>query len=257
MPEIKRCFWNPPQKSLPERKLFNMKIGILGLGKMGSRIAIKLHHEKHEVFVWNRTPKEILGVQSVKTIKELVSKLSKPRIFWIMLPSGEPTQTAIDELSKYLQKGDIVVDGGNANFKDTEARFRKFKKIGIEFLGIGVSGGIIAAKNGYPLMVGGSRKAYLKIKPILDSLSIPNGGHAYFGEGGAGHFVKMVHNAIEYGYMQSISEGFAVLEKSNYKFDLERIANLYRKNTLISGFMMDRAAEVLQKDPKLENLTGF
>jgi 6-phosphogluconate dehydrogenase len=120
-----------------------------------------------------------------------------------------------------------------------------------------VSGGIIAAKNGYPLMVGGSKKAYLKIKPILDSLSKPSGGHQYFGEGGAGHFVKMVHNAIEYGYMQSIGEGFAVLEKSKYKFDLEKVADLYRKNTLISGFMMDRTEEVLKQDLKLKKLTGF
>jgi 6-phosphogluconate dehydrogenase len=233
-----------------------MIIAIIGLGKMGSRIAIKLHAEKHQVFAWNRTPKNISGIKSATTLQELVSKLSKPRIFWIMLPAGDPTQTAINELSKYLRKGDIVVDGGNANFKDTEKRFQKFKKTGIEFLGIGVSGGIIAAKNGYPLMVGGSKKAYLKIKPILDSLSKPNGGYQYFGEGGAGHFVKMVHNAIEYGYMQAIGEGFEVLDKSKYKFNLEQVANLYRKNTLISGFMMDRTQEVLDQDPKLKKLTG-
>ena len=233
-----------------------MKIGILGLGKMGSRIAIKLHHEKHEVFVWNRTPKEISGVQSVKTIKDLVSKLSKPRIFWIMLPSGEATQTAIDELLKYLKKGDIVVDGGNANFKDTEERFQKFRKAGIGFLGIGVSGGIIAAKNGYPLMVGGSKKAYLKIKPILDSLAKPNGGHQYFGEGGAGHFVKMVHNGIEYGIMQSLGEGFEVLEKSKYKFNLLDVAKIWQKGTLVSGFMLDRAVDALVQDLTLKNMAG-
>jgi len=234
-----------------------MKVGVLGLGKMGSRIAQKLYEEKHQVFAWNRTPKEIEGIKTTKVIEELVSKLLKPRVLWLMLPAGEPTQNVIDELSKFLEKGDIVIDGGNAHFKDTEKRYQKFKKMGIEFLGIGVSGGIVASKNGYPLMVGGSQKAYRYIKPILDSLVKPNGGHEYFGEGGAGHFVKMVHNAIEYGYMQSIGEGFAVLEKSEYGFDLEKIANLYRKNTLISGFMMDRTAEVLQKDPKLRNLTGL
>jgi 6-phosphogluconate dehydrogenase len=234
-----------------------MKIAILGLGKMGSRIAQKLHDEGHEVIVWNRTSKEIEGIEFVENIQDLASKLQKPRVVWVMLPAGEVTEEALRNLEKFVEKGDIVVDGGNAYFKDTEKRYQRFKDLGIEFLGIGVSGGIIAAKNGYPLIVGGSKEAYEQIKPILDSLSKPNGGHEYFGEGGAGHFVKMVHNAIEYGYMQSIGEGFEVLEKSEYGFNLEKIANLYRKNTLISGFMMDRTSEVLQKDPKLENLTGF
>ena len=159
-----------------------MTIAIIGLGKMGSRIATKLHDENHQVFVWNRsweTTEKFLArafnspqsgfPRSFKTIQDLVLNLPTPRVFWLMLPSGEPTQAVINELSKYLQKGDIVVDGGNAHFKDTEKRFQKFKKMGIEFLGVGVSGGIVAAKNGYPLMVGGSKKAYLKIKPILDS----------------------------------------------------------------------------------------
>jgi 6-phosphogluconate dehydrogenase len=234
-----------------------MTIGILGLGKMGSRIAQKLHEEGHEVIAWNRTLKEIAGIKTTEKIQDLSVKLSKPRILWLMLPAGEPTEETLKELEKFVEKGDIVVDGGNAHFQDSERRYQKFKELGIEFLGIGVSGGIIAAQNGYPLMVGGSKLAYEHIRPILDSLSKPNGGHEYFGEGGAGHFVKMVHNAIEYGYMQSIGEGFEVLEKSEYGFNLEKIANLYRKNTLISGFMMDRTAEVLQKDPKLENLTGI
>jgi len=272
-----------------------MKIAILGLGKMGSRIAQKLHNEGHEIVVWNRSfevaqkfvkgaevntkifslsaqgskklsPKSagsnessenFVSPRAFSTISELISNLPKPRVVWLMLPAGEPTQNVIDEIQKYLEKGDIVIDGGNAHFADTEKRYQHFKDLGIEFLGIGVSGGIIAAENGYPLMAGGSEKAYKFIKPILDSLSKPAGGHAYFGAGGTGHFAKMVHNAIEYGYMQSIGEGFAVLEKSQYNFDLEKVANLYRKNTLISGFMMDRTAEVLQKDPKLNNVTGF
>ena len=279
-----------------------MTIGILGLGKMGSRIAQKLHDEKHQVFAWNRTWEAtdkfikslrgpaakgaevdtkffLLSAQGSKklnlefegsnessensvsprafeTIQELVSKLPKPRILWLMLPAGEPTQTVINQLSKYLQKGDIVVDGGNAHFKDTEKRYQKFKKMGVEFLGIGVSGGIVAAKNGYPLMVGGSKKAYQKIKPILDSLAKPAGGHEYFGEGGAGHFVKMVHNGIEYGIMQSLGEGFAVLEKSKYKFNLLDVAKIWQKGTLVSGFMLDRSVDALAQDPKLKNMVG-
>lgn len=233
-----------------------MKIAVLGLGKMGSRIAQKLHEEGHEVVAWNRTPKEITGIEIVEVIQDLAIKLGKQRVFWLMLPAGEPTQNVLDELQKFLQKGDIVIDGGNAYFKNTEKRYQHFKNLGIEFLGIGVSGGIIAGRNGYPLMVGGSKTAYESIIPILDSLAKPNGGHQYFGEGGAGHFVKMVHNGIEYGIMQSLGEGFEVLQKSEYKFDLLAVAKLWQKGTLVSGFMLDRAVDALTQNPDLQNMQG-
>jgi len=232
-----------------------MKIVILGLGKMGSRIAQKLHEEGHEVIAWNRTPKEIEGIEFVENIQDLAS-LSTPRVLWLMLPAGDATQNVLDEAQKYLQKGDIVIDGGNAHFADTEKRYQHFKDLGIEFLGIGVSGGIIAAKNGYPLMVGGSKTAYDSIIPILDSLSKPNGGHQYFGEGGAGHFVKMVHNGIEYGIMQSLGEGFEVLQKSQYSFNLLEVAKLWQKGTLVSGFMLDRAVDSLGQSLDLESMSG-
>ena len=275
-----------------------MKIGIIGLGKMGSRIATKLYEEGHEVLVWNRSEEVTqnfiaalkslsdfdessnasvpakLGIRSdlhrtlaktssqrtapraARTIQELILELPNPRVIWLMLPAGEPTQSILDEVQKLLQKDDIIIDGGNARFQDSEKRYQAFKKIGIEFLGIGVSGGVIAAKSGYPLMVGGSLKAYRYIKPILDSLSKPNGGHQYFGEGGAGHFVKMVHNGIEYGIMQSLGEGFAVLEKSKYSFNLLEVAKLWQKGTLVSGFMLDRAVHGLNQNPNLENMAG-
>lgn len=292
-----------------------MKIAVLGLGKMGSRIAQKLYQGGHEVIVWNRSfdvaedfvkrnvrqthvsddtrqvsvqsskltrslnesRSQELGEDSnkikstfdssesdlssvfpraFKNIQELVSALSTPRILWLMLPAGEPTQNVLDEVQKNLQKGDIVIDGGNAHFQDTEKRYKHFKDLGIEFLGIGVSGGILASKNGYPLMVGGSKTAYEYIKPILDSLSRPNGGYQYFGTGGAGHFVKMVHNGIEYGIMQSLAEGFAVLEKSQYSFNLLEVAKLWQKGTLVSGFMLDRAVDGLTQNPNLKSMAG-
>ena len=173
-----------------------------------------------------------------------------------MLPAGETTQNILDEVSGYLEKGDIVIDGGNSNYKDTQRRFEKLSEDGLLFLGIGVSGGIISAKEGYPIMVGGSREAYEHIIPILDSLSKPHGGYEYFGEGGAGHFVKMIHNGIEYGIMQSLGEGFEVLEKAPYSFDLLSVVRLWQKGTLVSGFMLDRAEEVLEKDGKLESIDG-
>src|SRR3989344_2969297 len=249
-----------------------MKVGFIGLGKMGSRIVLKLLKEGHTVVVWNRSSKASeeleLKVQNAKfkitsqklkiskTIGELVGSLEKPRVVWLMLPAGKATQTVFDEVSRFVEKEDIVIDGGNAYYKDTEDRYRKLKKIGVRFLGIWVSGGIIAAEKGYPLMVGGDKSAYQHILPILSSLAKPNGGHAYFGEGGAGHFVKMVHNGIEYGMMQSLGEGFEVLEKSAYKFDLLKIASLWQKGTLVSGFLLNRAKDALSKNQKLDDIVG-
>lgn len=230
-----------------------MKVGFIGLGKMGSRMVEKLLKEGHEVVAWNRSGHEL---KNAETVEELVKSLEKPRVVWSMVPAGEATEDILKELSKFVEIGDIVIDGGNSHFKDTQRRFDSFKKKGIMFLGIGVSGGIIAARDGYPMMIGGDKAAYEFIKPILNSLAKPNGGHEYFGEGGAGHFVKMIHNGIEYGIMQSLGEGFEVLEKAPYKLDLLKVAKLYQKGTLVSGFMLDRTVEALANDPKLSSIVG-
>src|SRR3990167_4517853 len=248
-----------------------MTIGFIGLGKMGSRMASKLLGEGHSLAVWNRSKDAIeefkiqnakfkITIQNLKvaeTIQDLIKRLEQPRIVWAMVPAGDATEEILKEASKFVEKDDIVIDGGNSNFKDTQTRFEQFKKRGIRFLGIGVSGGIIAATEGYPMMAGGDKSAYEFIKPILDSLAKPNGGHEYFGTGGAGHFVKMIHNGIEYGIMQSLGEGFGVLQKSSYNLDLIKIAKLYQKGTLVSGFMLDRTADILSKDSELQNIKGF
>lgn len=226
-----------------------MKLGFIGLGKMGSRMVGKLLEEGHEVAAWTRS-------ESTITIEELIHGLEKPRVIWMMVPAGEATQEVLDEVSKFVEKDDVVIDGGNANYKDTEVRYQKLKNKNIKFLGIGVSGGVIAAKEGYPLIAGGDKSAYEFIKPILDSLANPHGGHEYFGTGGAGHFVKMVHNGIEYGVMQSLGEGFGVLDKAPYDLDLLKVARLYQKGTLLSGFMMDRTVDALKSDPKLDSIVG-
>lgn len=231
-----------------------MKLGFVGLGKMGARMVNKLQKESHEVMAWNRSEHKL---KNVETVEKLIKSLEAPRVIWSMVPAGSPTENIIAEISKFVSEKDIVIDGGNSNFKDTQRRYEEFKNKGIRFLGIGVSGGIIAATQGYPMMVGGDKSAYEHIIPILDSLSKPNGGHEYFGLGGAGHFVKMVHNGIEYGIMQSLGEGFEVLEKSPYNLDLIKVAKLYQKGTLVCGFMLDRAAEALSKDPHMENIQGI
>ncbi len=250
-----------------------MKIGFIGLGKMGRRMATRLFLEKHELVVWNRSPgpsQELVEecarleskqpgvgrVSAAASLPDLVRGLPRPRIIWMMLPAGEPTGSVLGTVSDLLDNNDILIDGGNAHYKDTEARFRLLTEKKVRFLGIGVSGGIIAERQGYPMMVGGDRSAYDDIEPVLSSLARPSGGHQYFGTGGAGHFVKMVHNGIEYGIMQSLGEGFEVLEKAPYKLDLADVARLYQKGTLVSGFMLDRVVEVLERNPNLAGMRG-
>ncbi len=260
-----------------------MKLGFIGLGKMGARMVQKLLKEGHEVVVWNRSSEPIenlksqisnlkstsQNLKSAETIRELIGGLDKPRVIWSMVPAGEATDNVLTEISKFIEKDDIIIDGGNAFYKDTQERFEKFRKQGIRFLGIGVSGGIIAGTQGYPMMVGGDKSAYEAIKPILNSLAKParhatqgvaggpRGGYEYFGTGGAGHFVKMVHNGIEYGIMQSLGEGFEVLNKAPYELDLLKVAKLWQKGTLVSGFLLDRAVEVFAKDQTLKNIEGI
>ncbi|MBI2621789.1 MAG: decarboxylating 6-phosphogluconate dehydrogenase [Candidatus Levybacteria bacterium] len=237
-----------------------MQIGFIGLGKMGARMAGKLLREDYKVCVWNRSKDAVeefkiqnskFKIESQKlkiaaSIEDLVRSLDKPRIVWVMVPNVA-VEEILTEVRKFVGEGDIVIDGGNSNYRDTERRFKEFEKGGVRFLGIGVSGGIISGDKGFPMMVGGSRSGYEYIKPILDSLAKPGGGHEYFGTGGAGHFIKMVHNGIEYGLMQSLAEGFEVLEKSKYKLDLLKIAKLFQKGTIVSGFLLDRLKDALER----------
>lgn len=246
-----------------------MQIGFLGLGKMGTRMVEKLLADGHTVVGWNRSQNIVdefrlilsekkLGERFVAAddIASLVKGLSMPRVIWMMLPAGEATQTVLGELVKYVEPGDIIIDGANAFYKDTQRRSEELRAKGIKFLGIGVSGGIKAAENGYPLMVGGDKNAYEYIQPLLKTLSQPHGGYSYFGEGGAGHFVKMVHNGIEYGMMQAIGEGFGVLEKAPYQLNLLEVADLWQKGTIVSSFLMDCAKDALEKDPRLAGIEG-
>lgn len=245
-----------------------MQIGFIGFGKMGSRMVKKLLAGGHEVIGWNRsksgvdalvnslTPDELQLFSPADNVEHLVSSLVTPRVLWLMLPAGGATQGILDEIAPLLQKGDIIIDGGNAKYTDTQERVESFEKKGIRFLGIGVSGGILAATNGYPLMAGGDKTAYEYITPILETLAKPHGGYSYVGSGGAGHFVKMVHNGIEYGMMQAIGEGFGVLEKSEYDLDLLQVAKIWSQNTIIAGLLMDCAVKALENDANLSKIVG-
>lgn len=235
-----------------------MRIGFIGLGKMGGRMSEKLLRAGHEIVGLDLSSEARDALRSkftdsknltiAKTLEDLINSLPTPRVTYLMLPAGDPTENTLAELSKILEPGDIVIDGGNSKFNDTDRHANDFAAKNIKFLGIGISGGIVAAKEGYPMMAGGDKSAYTHITPILDSLAKPHGGHHYFGVGGAGHFVKMVHNGIEYPIMQALGEGFGILESSPYDLDLLEVAKLYQKGTLVSGFMLDRTVEALEDD---------
>lgn len=247
-----------------------MQIAILGLEKMGGKIAEKLMLDDHEVIAWDRTPDVLERLRTEKaefivnqklvlarSISELPQFLRKPYIIWSMLPAGEATETTLQEVDTIVGGGDIVIDGGNASHRDTQRRFDAYTSKGIKFLGIGLSGGIQGFEDGYCLMVGGNQEAYDYIAPLLDSLANPGGIHSFFGTGGAGHFVKMVHNGVEAGMMQAIGEGFGVLTKSKYNFDLVSVANNWQSGSIVSSFLMDMVSDALTKDKTLATTEGI
>lgn len=248
-----------------------MQIAILGMGKMGRNIAEKLMVEGHKVVVWNRSRDVVekmrvekasyiveQKLQIIHQLDELRQELVKPRIAWLMLPAGDATEEVLAQLLQgAVDTGDIVIDGGNAFFEETERRYSAFEARKIKYLGIGVSGGIGGLRNGYPLMVGGNQSAYDYVTVILDSLAKPNGGHTYFGPGGAGHFVKMVHNGVEYGMMQAIAEGFGILAKSDYHLNLVDIGNTWQRGSIVASFLVYEAVSALIKDPGLSQFDGY
>ena len=238
-----------------------MQIALIGLGKMGYNIALNLRNHGHTVIAHDQS--EVLtdkigtesGISSVNSVSELTAALSSPRIIWLMVPAGPIVDKVIESLLSYLVQGDILIDGGNSNFNDSVRRHKYLKDKGIEFLDCGTSGGTSGALNGACTMIGGEQSVYEYCKPVFDDLSLP-GGTRYVGGPGAGHFVKMVHNGIEYGMMQSIAEGFEVLEKSAYDFDFQQIAELWNHGSVVRSWLMELSAQAFSKDPDLSAIRG-
>jgi len=233
-----------------------MRIGFIGLGRMGSNMVRRLVREGHEVVVYNRTAektREIAGEGAVPSfsIAEMVTLLDRPRVAWVMVPAGDATETQIDELMEHLEPGDTIVDGGNTNFHDDVRRHSKVAEKGLRYVDAGVSGGIWGLQNGYCLMVGGERDAVEPLEPIFRSLA-PADGYLHVGGPGAGHYVKMIHNGIEYGMMQALAEGFALLAaREDFDFDLGRLADTWRHGSVVRSWLLDLCAEVLQEDETL------
>ncbi len=239
-----------------------MELGIIGLGRMGKFMALRLL-KNHKVVVHNRSPEPIKeaakkGAIAAFTLEEMFSKLKSPRIIWTMIPSGEPTEQMLSRIYDLASAGDIVIDGGNSNFKDSKRRYQKFAQKKISYMDIGVSGGLVAAKTGYCLMAGGDLATFKKVEPLLKALSVED-GYGYMGPSGSGHYVKMVHNAIEYGMMQAIGEGFDLLNKSEYSqnLDLKKVANLWNHGSIVRSFLMEMTENAFSKDPKLSSIAGY
>jgi 6-phosphogluconate dehydrogenase len=237
-----------------------MQIGLVGLGKMGFPLALNLHDKGFDVIAFDvaensreNVAKEGVGV--AESLSAMVLKLTAPRVIWLMIPSGEIIDKVIEELIPMLSPDDTLIEGGNSFYKDSIKRHNLLKARGIHFLDCGTSGGVSGARNGVCAMIGGDKAVFDRCESVFKSISVPN-GYLHTGEAGSGHFVKMVHNGIEYGMMQSIAEGFEVFEKSNFGLDFEAIATLFNQGSVIRGWLMELTANAFQKDPNLEAIKG-
>ncbi len=241
-----------------------MEIGMRGLGRMGSNMVRRLLAGSHRLVVYDPLSKvvEIMveqGAVGATSIADLAGKLTKPRAVWMMVPSGEPTESTINAIAAELSPGDIVIDGGNSNYKDSMRRGTALAEKGLLFLDAGTSGGIWGLKEGYCLMVGGDQKAYRQIEPIIQTLSPSSSqGYGHVGPSGAGHFVKMVHNGIEYGLMQAYAEGFELMQaKQEFNLDLSRITEIWRYGSVVRSWLLDLTAAALEEDPNLDNISAY
>ncbi len=241
-----------------------MELGIVGLGRMGGKMALRLLNGGHRIIVYDpaEEAREAIIAQGAigsASIAELAEKLSPPRAVWVMVPSGEATETTIETLSVKLSKGDIIIDGGNSNYKDSMRRATVLAEQGIAFLDAGTSGGIWGLKEGYSLMVGGDIAAFHRVEPIFQTLApSPQQGYGHVGPSGAGHFVKMVHNGIEYGLMQAYAEGFELMQaKQDFDLNLAEIAEIWRYGSVVRSWLLELTAAALKEDPKLAGIEAY
>ena len=229
-----------------------MKLGMVGLGRMGGNMAERLGRDGHEVMSYAQS-----GGGTASSVEELVGQLEPTRVVWLMIPAGAPTEGVFTELLGLLEEGDVVVDGGNSNFRDSQRRAAVAAERGLGFVDAGVSGGVWGLENGYCLMVGGEREAVGAVEPALRSLA-PEGGYAHVGPAGAGHFVKMVHNGIEYGLMQAYAEGFEILHASEFDLDLKEVAGIWRYGSVVRSWLLELLHDAFEDEGnELERTAGY
>ncbi|MHB1394795.1 MAG: phosphogluconate dehydrogenase (NAD(+)-dependent, decarboxylating) [Clostridia bacterium] len=238
-----------------------MQIGLIGLGKMGLNLALNILDHGHELVSFDISDKALQnakenGIKCTDDVTSFVGMLNQKRIIWLMIPAGKPVDDMLDKLVPLLSPGDIVIDGGNSNYKDTLRRYKNLQDKNIEFVDIGTSGGTDGARNGICAMIGASIEAFNIMEPLLRGISVPN-GYLHTGATGSGHFVKMVHNGIEYGMMQAIGEGFEILKECRFDLDFEKIAVLWNNGSVIRSWLMELAVNMFKKDPALEDIKGI
>ncbi|HYM80495.1 MAG TPA: decarboxylating 6-phosphogluconate dehydrogenase [Candidatus Limnocylindria bacterium] len=238
-----------------------MEIGFVGLGRMGLNMTIRLLQGGHKVVAFDRSaqPKEAArrhGATTADSLQELIGALAPPRIVWAMIPAGPPVDELLNALEPLLARADLVVDGGNSNYRDSRRRHDALAGVGIQFVDAGTSGGIWGLEVGYCLMVGGDPEPVARLAPALTTLA-PVDGWLHAGPPGAGHFAKMVHNGIEYGMMQSYAEGFEILKSSDYAYDLGQLAHLWNQGSVVRSWLLELAELAFRKDPGLERIRGY
>jgi len=238
-----------------------MKIGFVGMGKMGLNMTKRLQRAGQNVVAFDRGRPKVeearaAGATPAFTLDEMVRALEPPRAIWAMVPAGDPVEQVIEQLVPKLAPGDLFVDGGNSNYKDSKRRYERLKSAKLMFVDAGVSGGIWGLENGYCMMLGGDREAIARLTPALDALA-PREGWLHAGPSGAGHYAKMIHNGIEYGMMQSYAEGFEILQAGDYTYDLARIAHLWNRGSVVRSWLLELAELAFEKDPGLEHIRGW
>ena len=229
-----------------------MQLGIVGLGRMGAGMAERLRRNGHEVVGYDRNP----DVSDVGSLKELVESLEAPRVVWVMVPAGAPTDATLVELAGLVSSGDILIDGGNSYYKDSKRHAEELAQQNIKFLDAGTSGGIWGLEEGFCLMVGGPKDAFATVEAIFKALA-PEDGYAHVGPSGAGHYTKMVHNGIEYAMLQAYAEGFDLLQASEFELDLHQLAALWNHGSVVRSWLLELAESAFEKDATLESLQGY
>ena len=238
-----------------------MELGMIGLGRMGANMTERLVLGGHRVITYDRSAEAVQrvvdkGAVGAHSLADFVKQLGPPRAIWLMVPSGDPVDQTIAQLLPQLSKGDILIDGGNSNYKDSIRRADNLKRDGVHFIDAGTSGGIWGLKVGYCMMIGGEKEIVARIEPIFKTLA-PKDGFLHVGPSGAGHFVKMIHNGIEYGMLQAYGEGFELLKVSQFDLDLGKISHLWNQGSVVRSWLLELCENAFAKDPKLDAIKGY